>query len=181
MSGQETEQLLEEEDGEFKTYSEVAERIAAKTLPGDGNEALVNSVGEASDVMDDVVSDLNNWVEVIDARIFRGKVLGMPCRYRWTIKRWADSDMDKWLIDNGWEKLPHLMADSRQHEDNEMEARYYKKFGEWDVFVNIYVEFTEDVFEALSENSSKIPGIGPDDVEETDDHLEAMKRMRRSE
>ena len=89
--------------------------------------------------------------------------------------------MDKWLIDNGWEKLPHLMADSRQHEDNEMEARYYKKFGEWDVFVNIYVEFTEDVFEALSENSSKIPGIGSDDVEETDDHLEAMKRMRRSE
>lgn len=181
MSANLEQELELEEEDEFKRYSEVVERITEKTIPGVDNSTLVDSISGLPDVVDDVISDLNNWVEVVDVRVFRGKVVGIPMRYRWTIKRWASSDMDKWLLDNGWDKLAHLKADSKEHRDNEMEARYYKKFGDWDVFVNIYVEFTEDVFKALEESGGKITNPNGGESDSTEDHLEAIRRMRRSE
>lgn len=178
MSANEQELVRE---GEFKTYSEVVERIAEKTIPGSDNSELVESVGGLPDVLEEIIDDLNNWVEIVDVRVFRGKVIGIPMRYRWTIKRWANSDMDRWLLDNDWDNIAHLKADSRKHEDNEMEARYYKEFGEWDVFVNIYVEFTEDVFNALEENSVNTIERERSGEVDRDEHLDAVKRMKRSE
>jgi hypothetical protein len=181
MSANLEKELELEEEEEFKRYSDVVERIASKTIPGRDNSAIVNSLGDASGVVDSVLEDLNNWVEIVDVRVFRGNVIGIPMRYRWTIKRWSSSDMDKWLLDNGWDKLAHLKADSKEHKDNEMEARYYKEIDGWDVFVNIYVEFTNDVFKALEENSNKVTGLGDGKQDKTEDHLEALKRMRRSQ
>ena len=181
MSANLESELELEEEGEFKRYSDVVERIASKTIPGRDNSAIVDSLEEASGVVDSVLGDLNNWVEIVDVRVFRGNVIGIPMKYRWTIKRWSSSDMDKWLLDNGWDKLAHLKADSKEHKDNEMEARYYKKVNGWDVFVNIYVEFTNDVFKALEENGSKITSPRDEQSDSTEDHLEALKRMRRSQ
>lgn len=176
MSGS-AEQIGVESDGEFKRYSDVAERIAKKTAPGVSNRYFVNSLSDASAVVDEVADDLNNWVEFVDVRLFRGNVMGIPCRYRWTIKRWVSNDMDTWLNKNGWNRLPHLKADSRSHKDNEMEARYYKEFDGWDVFVNIYVEFTEDVFEEMGDENE----IGRKASEQDKDHIEAIREMKRSE
>jgi len=180
MSSEETEQFLSEEDDEFERYSDIAERVALKTIPGDDNDRLVSNVSEAGNILDKVLDDLNNWFELVDIRIFRGKVIGIPCRYRWTIKRWVGNDTDKWLIDNGWDNLAHLKADARSHKDNEMEARYHKNFGDWDVYANFYVEFTEDVFEALDGGSSKIESMASDKGENEDSYLDAIKEMRRS-
>ena len=173
---QRTQQVVDQEEDEFTKYSEVAERIAKKTAPGEKNKDLVRGLSDASGVVDDVMSDLNNWVEFVDVRVFRGKVIGIPCRYRWTIKRWVSNDMDSWLVENGWNRLAHLKADSKDHRDDEMEARYHKDFGDWDVFINVYVLFTEDVFDMLSGTES----ITGEDDSGDKSHMEAIREMKRS-
>lgn len=174
---QRTEQIVGQEEDGFTKYSEVAKRIAKKTAPGEENKDLVRGISDAGVVVDDVMSDLNNWVEFVDVRVFRGEVIGIPCRYRWTIKRWVSNDMDSWLVENGWNRLAHLKADSREHKDNEMEARYHKEFNGWDVFVNIYVEFTEDVFDQLGDTDRVTGGS----VDKDKSHMDAVREMKRSE
>lgn len=134
---------------EVGSAREVAERIAGNTIPGRSNSEVVNNIRGVDEVVQSFIEDVNNWFEVVDVRIYRGGEVGVPCRYRWTIKRWASNDMDQWLMDNGWELLHHRKADSKEHRSNEMEARYRKEIEGRQVYANIYVEFTEDVFEAL--------------------------------
>jgi hypothetical protein len=132
---------------------EVAERIAGNTIPGRSNSKVVNNIRGVDEVVQSFIEDINNWFEIVDVRVYRDGKIGLPCRYRWTIKRWASNDMDQWLMDNGWELLHHRKADSKEHRSNEMEARYRKEIEGREVYANMYVEFTEDVFEALQEDS----------------------------
>ena len=128
---------------------EIARRVALDTAPGKSNEELVKSAEELPETLREVRAELGNWVEFIDVRTYRDKRIGIPCRYRWTIKRWVQQDMDQWLLDHGWQQIAHLKAYSREHQPNEMEARYRKEINGYTVHVNIYVTFTEDVFEML--------------------------------
>lgn len=140
-----------EERDDVVNPSEISERIAEDTAPGKTNYPLIHSVEDVPQILEKVMDELNNWVEFLDVRVYRDEHIGIPCRYRWTIKRWAKNDMDQWLMDRGWESVGHLRADSRDHEPNELEARYRKRIDGYMVNVNIYVEFTEDVFERLQE------------------------------
>ena len=130
-----------------------AQRIAQDTAPGKRNSVVLHELEDVHSVVDSFIEELNNWVEIIDVRTYRNKKIGIPCRYRWTIKRWVVNDMDQWLVDNGWMKNAHLRADSKEHRKNEMEARYSKEIEGYTVYANIYVEFTEDVFDSLEDGS----------------------------
>lgn len=129
---------------------DIADRLSRSTVPGKRNVDIINSITESADVVGEAIRELNNWVEVVDVRIYRGKKIGIPCRYRWTIRRWAENSMDAWMMENGWMKNNHLMGDSRDHEANESEHRFSKEFGGWTVYVNIWVEWTDDVFDELN-------------------------------
>lgn len=124
-------------------------KLSSDTFPGKDNVKFMEGMGELSDVVTRFVLDTNNWFEIIDVRLYRDNYIGIPCRFRWTIKRWANNDIDSWLKRNGWILDPHLRADSREHEDHEMEARYIKEYGDYTVAANMYVEFTEDVIRKM--------------------------------
>jgi hypothetical protein len=142
--------MSQKQDIEFREGT-VAGNIASHTVPGKDNDYFIESCRELCEVLESFRSDTNNWFEIVDVRVFRGKNIGLPCRYRWTVKRWVVNEMDKWLLENGWDRIAHLKADSRDHKPNEMEARYRKEFDGYTVYCNFYVEITEDVFEALNE------------------------------
>lgn len=125
-------------------------KLAAETVPGRDNTHFMEGMGEISDVVTKFVLDTNNWFEIIDVRYYRDNYIGIPCRFRWTIKRWASNDLDSWLKSEGWVLDPHRRADSYEHKDHEMEARYKKRFGDYVVAANMYVEFTEDVFRRMN-------------------------------
>ncbi len=135
--------------GEVHSAKDAARRIAGNTIPGEDNGEFPSSLSDAAGVVDDFIEETNNWFEIVDVRVYRGDEIGLPCRYRWTIKRWVSNEMDSWLMSNGWERIAHLKADSREHRDNEMEARYRKEIDGYTVHLNAYVEFTSDVFRAM--------------------------------
>jgi len=130
-----------------------AKELARDTPPGKPNSTFIENIGGVEGAVEKVVDELNNWIQIVDVRLHRDRKIGIACKYRWTIKRWAHHDMDQWLHDNGWEIMPHRKADSYEHRDNEMEARYRKEIDGYLVHVNIHVEFTNDVFEALKEGN----------------------------
>lgn len=128
---------------------EIAESVAKSTVPGRSNDPVIDGLRFSPKVVEDVIDDLNNWFEVVDVRVYNDVHIGIPMRYRWTIIRWADNDMDQWLMDNGWEQLPHLNADSRTREEDELEARYRKVYRGVVVDTNFLVKFPERVFRKL--------------------------------
>lgn len=160
-----------EEEGALDDIGDFDSRLAQRTLPGRSNEDIIRNMKGMDRVVEAAVNDLNNWVEVIDVRLHRDLKVGIPMRYRWTIKRWVANNMDQWLMNNGWEDMPHLKADSREHEPNELEARYRKEFGDYLVHVNIYVPFTDDVFEALNNSG------GMEKVEEVKRRKKAKRNI----
>jgi len=155
---------------------EISDRIARNTMPGDTNEQFISTICEAEEAVRKMDEDLNSWFEILDVRIYPRRVIGVPARFRWTIKRWVHHDMDQWLLDNGWEWIAHRKADSDEHEENEMEARYRKDFEGFGVHCNFYVEFTEDVFESLEHGDY----IHRADMEEKRrERVEEMREERR--
>lgn len=151
---------------------ELVERIARNTVPGRSNDHLVDGLESARDILPDVIDDLNNWFEIVDVRVYSDVHIGVPMRYRWTIIRWAENDMDQWLMDNGWEHLPHLNADSRTRQENELEARYRKEFSGVVVDSNFLVRFPERVFRKLN-------GEELDRIREDKEKEEAKKERKR--
>lgn len=147
---------------------ELAEKIVRETAPGPSNEDLFNGLEVASILVPAVIDDLNNWFNILDVRILGERHIGIPMRYRWTIIRWANQDMDSWLLDNGWEDYAHLNADTDSREPNEMEARYRKEYDSVTVDANFLVEFPEIVFDKMNDR----------DVEDVQKkkHMEEMKR-----
>lgn len=133
------------------TAEEIANRISRETVPGPENDWLQDGIVSASQIMPLVVEDLNNWFYAIDLRVLDDTHIGIPMRYRWTIIRWAKNDMDSWLDNNGWNHVPHLNADSRTRQENELEARYRKNYGDITVDCNFLVEFPEVVFRKMNE------------------------------
>lgn len=142
-------EVAEELDLDLESQ-EVAEYIARQTVPGSRNTPMYEGLQRAVDVVPTVIQDLNNWFEIVDVRVLGEDHIGIPMRYRWTIIRWANQDMDQWLEDHGWEDMAHLNADSRTRQENELEARYRKQFGDVVVDCNFLVFFPDEVFEALS-------------------------------
>jgi len=122
-----------------------------RIVPGKENKQFPKKLEDAAKIVPQVKDDLNNWVEIIDVRTYRNDKIGIPCKWRWTIKRWAAQDMDNWLMKTGWTRENHRRADSYDHEDNELEARYKREYSGYTVYINIHVEFTDEVFEALED------------------------------
>lgn len=162
-----------EDDEVPELARDLASKVARETAPGKGNDEIVASLQDLPGVVESFVEDTNNWFEVIDVRTHRNGNIGIPCRYRWTIKRWVVNDTDTWLIDNGWDQLAHLFADSKEHEENEMEARYRKEIDGYTIWMNAYVEFTNDVFEAMQK------GEPIQSVEEKREKREKVERVRQ--
>jgi len=156
----------------------ITSRIASLTIPGESNDDVLNTVEAAAEVLPEYIEQMNNWVRVLDVRCIKGGQIAIPARYRWTIKRWAKNDMDGWMLDNGWSLEHHLKADSRQHRDNELEARYKKEINDWPVYTNIYVPFTEDVFEELSKGGHVKKARQKRDRKEKGRDIVMQKRLR---
>lgn len=166
-----------EEAPDPRTVSERAKKLSLETSPGQGNEYFEDSLRDMSRVVTAFIEDTNNWFEILDTRLYRKENIGIPCRYRWTIKRWAANDMDQWLMDHGWEDMAHLKADSVDHEDNELEARYRKEIGGYTVWANFYVEITNDVFEALQTGG---PVKMAEKNREREERMERLRQEKRS-
>lgn len=171
----ETPEGLVEDEGDIERLGEATKRA---TIPGRENAPLVNTADDLPDVLEAFVADTNNWFEVLDVRVYRNDNIGIPARWRWTIKRWVVNDMDQWLVDNGWSNIPHLKADSREHEERELEARYRKEFHGYQVWANFYVEFTDDVFEAMKKGR---PIEGARQNRERREKIGEVREMKRGE
>lgn len=155
MSVQEQIEELEVDEGEL-TAEKIVDQIARDTIPGRSNQPFIEGLENAPEIVQDVLGDLNNWVEIMDVRIYSTEEMGIPCRYRWSIIRWTENDMDTWLEDHGWEHMPHLRADSRNRNPNDLEARYRKQFDDVMVNINVHVEIPEVVFDALEGKSGSV-------------------------
>lgn len=136
-----------------RSKESTADRIARETIPRGDNEGILASLWNVHDVVEDFIDETNNWFEILDVRVYKSGVIGIPCKYRWTIVRWAKNDMDQWLLDNGWDDVAHLAADSREREDNELEARYVKEIGGHMVNATFLVEFPDRVFEEMNDKN----------------------------
>jgi len=147
MSIQEQIQQLESDP------QELAEEVVRSTYPGPDNDTFKTGLRNAFTVFPVVVEDLNDWFYPVDVRVHDEEHVAMPMRYRWTIIRWAESQMDSWLERNGWEDFAHLNADTRKRRNDELEARYRKQYGGVTVDCNFLVYMPPEVFEALNERS----------------------------
>jgi len=145
-------QQIDEIDADL---DELAESLMQDTFPGPSNDKITDGLTRAMGVFPVVVQDLNNWFYAVDLRVYNGTHIGIPMRYRWTIIRWAQSDMDGWLEKNGWTDRPHRNADSYTREKNELEARYRKEYAGVTVDCNFLVHMPDVVFEKLQSRSSK--------------------------
>lgn len=146
MSGQEQEFTTREE--------EIADRIASSTIPGTSNSGVFEGLEKAKRVAQLVENDLNNWIKIIDFRVYSDSVMSICADYRWTIYRWASNDMESFMAENDWVVMPHRLADSHDRDENEMEARYRKKFGDVWVYINIHVLFPDRAFRELNGKES---------------------------
>ena len=127
-------------------------RLLTSTVPGDSNDGVFTGLNKASSIAREVQGELNNWIDIIDVRVYGDSVMSICCEYRWTIVRWANSGMEDYMEDNDWSVNPHRLADTHLREENQMEARYMKEVdGMW-VYINILVEFPEWVFDELEGN-----------------------------
>lgn len=149
---------------------------ARRIVPGKENKQFPDQLRDTAEIVEQVKDDLNNWIEVIDVRLYRNKKIGIPCNWRWTIKRWVAHGMHEWLIDSGWTRENHRRADSYEHEDHELEARYKKEYSGYTVYVNFHVEFTEDVFRKLQEQNGVYKAKKKREKQET---LEEIIERRR--
>jgi hypothetical protein len=164
------------EDDGAELSLERSREIARKTAPGKNNDEILRTLDDCGQVVKRFNDMTNGWFEIIDVRSYRNDRIGIPCRYRWTIKRWAATDMDQWLKDNGWELIAHLKADSREHEDDEMEARYRTEINGYKVYANFYVKFPDDVFKALEEGRETIPFSRGQQYSQAVEELRKIKR-----
>jgi len=147
------EQLIEEARESFKE-EEIANSLATSTTPGLSNTSVFEGLSKAEDIARAVEDDLNNWIDIIDFRVYRKDKMSIACKYRWTIIRWAENDMDSWLMDNGWTIDAHRLADSYDRDEDQTEARYRKEFDGVTVYANILVDFPNAVFEELEGNNT---------------------------
>lgn len=134
---------------------DIAEEITRSTYPGPENDGVKRGLMKANAVFPVVVEDLRDWFYAVDVRVYGEDHIGIPMRYRWTIIRWAQQDMDHWLESHGWEDAPHRNADSYSRREDELEARYRKEYSGVTVDCNFLVHIPRVVFEKLNENSSK--------------------------
>lgn len=155
-----------------------AERLASMTIPGKSNDDVLDALEAAPAVARAYQDDLNNWVRILDVRTRNDGKFGIPARYRWTLKRWAENDMDQWMLDHGWQDEAHLLADSRQHRPNELEARYKKKFGDWWVYTNIFVPVTDETFRKMNNGSPVRKAKRKRDKKQTREGIVMQKRLR---
>lgn len=147
-------QAVEQKEEELSIdFEEIIEDISKRTIPGPSNDDILGGLEVANVVVPKVIDDLNNWFYILDVRTYSSKKLGIPMRYRWSVIRWAENEMDDWLSKNGWEIMPHLNADSRFREEYEMEARYRKYFDNVEVDCNFLVEFPPEVFEEMADTN----------------------------
>lgn len=161
-----------------ETRDKMAERLASLTIPGESNDEIFKALEAAPSVAKAFESDLNNWVKILDVRIRNDGKIAIPARYRWTLKRWAGNDMDQWLVDNGWQNEAHLLADSRQHRPNELEARYKKKIAGWWVYTNIFVPVTDETFRKMNEGSPVKKAKKKREKKKTREGIIMQKRLR---
>ena len=133
---------------------EVADRVASATIPGTSNMGIFKGLQKAVKVSQLVEDELNNWIDIIDARVYGENMMSIAAKYRWTIYRWASNDMEGYMSDNGWDVDPHRLADSHTREENQMEARYRKEFDDMWVYINILVLFPDRAFKELNAKES---------------------------
>jgi hypothetical protein len=138
-----TEQKLE-------TDEEIADKVVASTIPGSPNTGIFEGIRKAEGVLSAVQRDLNNWIDILDFRVYGENMMSVCAEYRWTIYRWGSNDMQDFMLDQGWTIEHHRLADTHLRDEDQMEARYKKKFGDVWVYINILVYFPERAFRELN-------------------------------
>lgn len=155
----------------------VAKDIALRTVPGPDNSGLLDGLTKSREICETVLDELNNWIYIVDCRVYSESVIGISAKYRWTIKRWGVNETDSFLLENGWENNPHRFADSRFREEDEMEARYSKKIDGINVHINIHVEFPQDILNEMSNKSKS--GEDEMEVKQLKSSRDVLNRLRR--
>lgn len=137
----------------MKSQGDIVDTILKDTSPGNSNDHILNTIHSLEDVVEGFISDTNGWFEILDVRVYPDGSIGIPCRWRWTIERYAAAKIEDRLLDSGWAVDHHLEADSRKHnEDRDLQLRYRKNIQGHDVYINVYVWMTDNAFNALETN-----------------------------
>lgn len=129
--------------------SERLDDILQDTAPGPRNQSIIDfsgNVGEMLGVFDEITF---GWFIIEKVHVYDG-FIGITASYRWTVERWAELSVDSMLMNSGWEHSPHLYADWREIEEDELQVRYKTEILGADVYANFLVEMTERAFEVLS-------------------------------
>lgn len=172
-----TEQVSEV--GVDQDLEELVDSIVRGTVPGESNEKFNDGIDNASDIVPVVMDDLNNWFEIVEVRVINRDHISIPMRYRWTIIKWSNSDMDQWLIDRDWDLIHHRNADTRFREENELEARYRKEFDGITVDANFLVEFPDIVFRKINGDDISRVKEKVEKEEEKESRLRKLINIRR--
>lgn len=146
------------------------EEIARDTVPTDKNDRVKLGLLKSVAVVDELDEELNGWLSFHDVRVYDDNIVGIVADWKWTIERWVSGDMDERMRSLGWTVFAHTLAD-RDKDDHEAEFRFVKQYGEVKVYLNVYVEFTRRVFEALSSGED----ITPDEDDEGSATLEEVR------
>jgi len=126
------------------------ETVLKDSVPGRGNQMIIERLNVSKEVVSTVVEDLNNWVQVEKVHVYPDNRVGVTARYRWTIERFIATDMENIIRSEGYGIAPHLEADWRGREESEIEYRVRKEIDGTRVFVNLLVEMTSRAFRALN-------------------------------
>lgn len=130
---------------------ERARDVERASIPGRDNQYSLSMLESARDVVEQFIEETNDWFEIEKVHVYPENKVGITAKFRWTIERFVSAEVEDVIMDAGYGVAPHLEANWRDVQPNEIEYRARKQEGGVRVFVNLLIEMTDRAFDSLDE------------------------------
>lgn len=131
-------------------HIERAKEVEKASIPGEDNDYTLEMLERAQTITKNFIEDTNDWFEIEKVHVYPENKIGITAKFRWTIERFIAAEVEDVIMDAGYGVAPHLEADWRDVQENEIEYRARKQEGGTRVFLNLLIEMTDRAFEALN-------------------------------
>lgn len=128
---------------------ERAREVERASIPGEDNGYTLDMLEEARTIVEQFVEETNDWFEIEKVHIYPENKVGITAKFRWTIERFVAAEVEDVIMDAGYGIAPHLEANWRDVQPNEIEYRARKQERGIRVFVNLLIEMTDRAFDSL--------------------------------
>lgn len=133
---------------------ERAREVERMSMPGKDNLYTLSMLEIARDVVDEFIEETNDWFEIEKIHVYPENKVGITAKFRWTIERFIAAEVEDVIMGAGYGIAPHLEANWRDVQPNEIEYRARKQENGVRIFVNLLIEMTDRAFDALDEQKS---------------------------